>query len=138
MRLPQELKSAVAKFEYRGKCRDPNFCQGDCDAVSITFLESVAVRGILLAVDNPTKEPDLTWEAYGTDAVISHYMAWFPSLGVAIDWTARQFWETCDVPMVLSKEEITALWKELPFGWEDSRKYETDLPSAESYQPETG
>lgn len=127
------IEQAIAAFRDE-KYENPDFVHGDCDPISIKFLETIE-GGILLAVDNPHVEPSLGWEYYGGhwrdgQATISHFLAYFPDEEIAVDWTARQFWHDCPVPMILTKTQLLELWNELPFGWEDAREFDEAIAQA--------
>jgi hypothetical protein len=125
-----DLKSAIQSFPYKDRCAKPEYGMGDCDNLSVAFLrhaENYGLKGILLAVDNPHKEPTAGWDkGHWKDSghVVSHYIAYFPEMKTGVDFTARQFWHDAPVPMIMPLSQIKSSWDELPFGMKDSREFE--------------
>lgn len=127
-----ELNQAIDTFPLKNQCETPSAAMGDCDNISIAFLDHAKkynLNGRLLAIDNPNKSPTGGWDLWGghwekTGAAISHYIAYFPSLELGVDFSARQFWDDAKIPEIYTLEQIKSLWSELPFGTDDSRDYE--------------
>lgn len=55
---------------------------------------------------------------------LSHYVAYFPQLGLSIDWTPRQFWGDSPVPLIQTLPQLKLLWQEFPFQLQDARLLE--------------
>jgi hypothetical protein len=127
-----DLDQIVQSFPDRDQCSDQNYGMGDCDNISIRFLnhaKQFGLTGTLLAIDNPHQEPTGGWKPWGGDwkktgGAISHYVAYFPSLKIAVDFSARQFWADAPVPMIIPLEDLQKSWGDFPFGLEDSRGHE--------------
>jgi len=124
------LSDAISSFPLRDLCKDPNFCAGDCDNISGDFLkhaESLGFSdGILLAVDGPVKPLDSLYVVFGEHEGINHYLAYFPSLDISVDWSARQFWTECPVPVVADMASLKGQWKGFPFGTNDARSLDPE------------
>ena len=127
-----ELQQAIDSFPLKSICQSSTATMGACDNIAVSFLRHAkesGLKGMLLALDNPHKEPTHGWKTWGghwkkTGSAISHYIAYFPSLQLGVDFAARQFWDDAKVPEIYSLEEIKQLWSEFPFGMDDSRDHE--------------
>jgi len=125
----RRLQSAIETFPDKAACADPNFCAGRL--VSLRFLrhaEGFGLFGTIMAVDNP--RTPFTENLFGPNDTINHYIAYFPALARAVDWTARQFWNDSPVPVLLTNSQIEAEWQELPFQWQDARTCEQEVAGA--------
>jgi hypothetical protein len=98
----------------------PDKVQGYCDEYSMAFLERVG-QGYLLCCGIPKREPTIGYRFWGNPESISHYVAVVGE--TVIDFTARQFWHDCEVPMIFTKQQFEELWDDI--AWDcDAR---TDL-----------
>jgi len=128
--MQDPLQEAIKSFPQKDRCSSADYAHGACDGLGHQFIkhaDQFDLKGTLLAVDYPLKEPTIGWKFWGGPEAISHYLAWFPDLGLGVDFAARQFWQDADVPMVLTLDQIKSLWKKFPFGMNDSREAEGDL-----------
>lgn len=124
----KSLNNIITYFPTPQECYQSTIA-GDCDHISqlfLTYAKTQGLEGILLAVDQPKQEPDLGWNYWGGKEffLISHYIAFFPQLSKAVDWTARQFWAKSPVPWVQTLEEVQDNWEEFPFQLQDARLHE--------------
>ncbi len=125
--MSPELKKQIENFPHRENCLDPALAQDGTDVYALAFLNQLkgnGINAILLAVDHLLKTPDMGFSHWGGAENISHYLVYVPKEGIAIDWTARQFWDDIESPMVMLKDEINNIWKNLPYRMEDSRNHE--------------
>lgn len=102
---------------------NPAMSQGACDVASIDFLNCVknklGIDGIVIDVAEPKIEPDLGYKYWGGKEQICHYISFFPSLNLAYDFTARQFWGNVPVPLIMTKEQLAERWDDID--WNDAR-----------------
>ena len=91
---------------------DPDTAYDRCWDLATAFAWFCIGRGVdawvmrvAMALD-PCTSP----RAPADDVVLSHYIVWLPVEGVAVDWTARQFWEAAPHPWIMSREEVYATW----------------------------
>ena len=116
-------KPIIEAFQHFDYCHVPQNISGSCDAISIEFLryvkEKCGLDGIVIDVSTPNIEPTLGYKYFGGREQIHHYLCFFPELGLAYDWTARQFWDDTQVPQVMTIPEVNALWDDVI--WDDAR-----------------
>lgn len=51
--------------------------------------------------------------------VFQHWVVYFPDYGIIVDWTARQFDEKADMPLMMSKHNFQSQWGAVDWNFSD-------------------
>jgi hypothetical protein len=116
MIIPRTVRSIVKRFMEEGGAtlkRTPQYKRRErCYDISLAFMwfaRSVRKNCGMLRV-GIARKPFTPQARQGMEVDCVHWVSYFPSCKVAVDWTAQDFWDYAPCPWFLSLRDLLTIW----------------------------